>query len=69
LAYVFVSQTGGGMLCLSVKHSQHTWVIKERFDQYRKITDRFYSVPKEMLKPFSLMSGMLVGLQKSQEGK
>jgi len=69
LAYVFVSQTGTGMLCLSVKHSQHTWVIKERFDQYRKITDKFYSVPKEMLKPFSLMSGVLVGLQKSQEGK
>lgn len=63
LAYVFVSQKGNGVLCLSPK-TKPSWEIVEAYDSVRKITDSFYSVSKEMLQPYSLLLGSLQKLQR-----
>lgn len=67
LAYVFVSQKGNGILCLSPK-TKPSWEVREAYDSVRNITDRFYSVSKEMLQPYSLLVGSLQKLQRRVQG-
>lgn len=67
LAYVFVSQKGNGVLCLSPK-TKHSWKVVEAYDSVRNITDRFYSVSKQLLQPYSLLVGSLRKLQRGVEG-
>ena len=63
LAYVFVSQKGNGVLCLSPKTKQ-SWKVVEAYDSVRNITDNFYSVSREMLQPYSLLVDSIRKLQK-----
>lgn len=51
LAYVFVSQVTGSVICISSK-SHVSWRQVERFDKQRQITDFFYSASKHLLIPF-----------------
>ena len=63
LAYVFISQKGNGILCLSPK-TKSNWRVIEAYDSVRNISDTFYSVSKTMLQPYSLLVGSIRKLQR-----
>ena len=54
VAYVFVSQKGGGMLCLSPK-TKPDWKMVDAFDSKRQINDCFYSVDKSRLQTYAAL--------------
>ena len=62
IAYVFVSQTTSGMVCLSPK-TKSTWMQVEAFDRKREITDRFYSVNKAKLQSYGSLVEWLIQKQ------
>ena len=65
VAYIFVSQKGGGMLCLSPK-TKPDWKIVDAFDSKRQINDCFYSVHKSKLQTYASLVRWLA--QKQREG-
>ena len=54
IAYIFVSQRGGGMVCLSPK-TQPSWRRVEAYDRKREINDCFYSVDKGKLQSYEAL--------------
>ena len=63
VAYVFISQKSGGIICISPK-SYDQWVQVNAFDSKRLIMEWFYSAPKEVLIPLSVLVNFL---KKKQE--
>ena len=66
IAYVFISQKSGGMICISPKSYEH-WVKINAFDNKRKIMEWFYSAPKETLLTIDVLVSFL--LKKQEEAK
>jgi hypothetical protein len=63
VAYIFVSQKGGGMLCLSPK-TKPDWKIVDAFDSKRQINDCFYSVHKSKLQTYASLVRWLAQKQR-----
>lgn len=61
LAYVFVSQQTGGMLCAPGRNQAEVdrWEIVTRKDHVRGITDDFYTVARNRLTPISKLVELL----------
>lgn len=62
LAYVFVSQKTGSMLCVPGRNEDEVsrWDIVEKFDHVRKINERFYTVDRSrMTGPAVLVNRLL----------
>lgn len=63
VAQVFISQKSGGIICISPE-SYDQWVKVNAFDNKRQIMEWFYSAPKEVLIPLSVLVNFL---KKKQE--
>ena len=62
VAYIFVSQKTGGMVCLSPK-TKSSWNKVDAHDSKRNIDDCFYSVSKLMLQSFDSLVSWLLRVQ------
>lgn len=63
LAYVFVSQVTGGMVCTDGR-SNAEWSVVERFDSVRGIHESFYAVDREKLRTMDRLVLVLKSLRR-----
>lgn len=59
LATVLVCIHNGSMLVIP-SSTQNQWVVEQKYDRYRQITDNFLTIDRSLLRPFSELSDWLL---------